>query len=311
MNHLVNFNNYSAEKIDQIIEKALRIKRNPSQFDSILKGKNMYMLFQKTSTRTALSFGQGISDLGGHYFMQNWTDSNFAVADICDEVRYLGRNVDIIMARLKENEDIQTMANFSSVPVVNGCCNKYHPCQALADMLTIKEKFGGYNINLLYIGVHNNVVNSLMETLPVLGGDLYLLTPIINAPSWDEEIVNVAKQTGRLHKIDSNISFEELKEVTKKMDVVYTDSWIDMEFFNNPSYKEEKERRISSMTQYQLNERLLHESNAIIMHDMPIHCGFEISRETVEKNIETILQQSENRRHAQNGALVTLLECDL
>jgi len=311
MKHLINFENYTVGMIEQIIDKAIEIKNAPTKFTDILSGKKMYMLFQKTSTRTALSFGMGMNDLGGNFFSQNWQDSNFAVADICDEVRYVGRNVDIIMARLKENKDIEMMAKHSTIPVINGCCNKFHPCQSLADMMTIKERFGGYNIKLLFIGIHNNVLNSLMETLPVLGGDLYALTPITNAPSRDERVYTQAQNTGRFHVVDLSISFDELKNLANSMDVIYTDSWIDMEFFHDESYREEKEKRIKIMQPFQLNSDLLNTTNAVVMHDMPIHCGFEISREVVEKNIDIIMQQSENRRHAQNGAMVTLLNCNV
>lgn len=311
MKHLVNFKHYTAKMIEQIIDRAIKIKNDPVKYVNLLQGKKMYMLFQKTSTRTALSFGMGMNDLGGTFFSQNWQDSNFAVADICDEIRYVGRNVDIVMARLKENRDIETMAKYSTIPVINGCCNKFHPCQSLADMMTIKEKFGHYNIKLLYVGVHNNVLNSLMETLPILGGNLYALTPIINGPSRDERVNELAERTGKFHPVSPSISSGKFKELVKEMDVVYTDSWIDMEFFHDESYRQTKEERIKTMSPYQLNNELLSETRAIIMHDMPIHCGYEIDRETVEKNIDVILQQSENRRHAQNGVLATLLNCDV
>lgn len=195
--------------------------------------------------------------------------------------------------------------------MITGCCNKFHPCQSLADMMTIKERFDGYNVNLLYVGVHNNVLNSLMETLPVLGGHLYTLTPIMNDPSKDERVNELANRTGRLHIVDPEISFKELKSLIKDMNVVYTDSWIDMEFFHAETYRKTKEERIKIMSPYQLNDELLDETNAIVMHDMPMHCGYEISREIIEKNIDVIMQQSENRRHAQNGVLVSLLNCDI
>lgn len=311
MLNMVNLENYSAAEINSIIDKAIKIKKNPCAYSQILRGKKMYMLFQKTSTRTALSFAMGMSDLGGSYFTQNWQDSNFAVGEICDEVRYVGRNVDIIMARLMKNANINMMAEYSTIPVINGCCDKYHPCQALADIMTIKERFGGYNINLLYVGIHNNVLNSLMETLPQLGGTLYALTPIINKPSDDESIRSKAETTGRLHVIDPMQSIDSLMELTKKMNVIYTDSWVDMEFFNDESYAEEKTKRINLMQKFQINKKLLSNTNAFVLHDMPIHCGYEITRDVVEKNIDVIMQQSENRRHAQNGALVTLLNVDV
>lgn len=310
MNHLLNLKDYDVSFLNLMIERAIQIKSNPSKFKDILKDKRMYMLFQKTSTRTALSFGLGMVELGGVYFYQNWVDSNFAIGEIQDEVRYVGRNVDLIVARLRLNEQINLMAKYSTVPVINGCCNKFHPCQAMADLLTIKELFGSFKVKLLYIGVRNNVLNSLIESLPRVGGHLLSLTPITNEPSVDNEVIDIATKTGNYTNIDSTISKEELKKLIKTVDIIYVDSWVDMEFFNDKSYETEKTDRINKMMPYQVNSDLLEGSKAIIMHDMPIHTGYEITRDIVEKNMDIILRQAENRRHAQNGILVTLLEDD-
>lgn len=310
MNHLINFKEYDTDFLNTILTRAAIIKSDPSRFSQILKGKRLYMLFQKTSTRTALSFGLGISELGGLYFSQKWEDSNFVIGEMQDEIRYVGRNADIIMARLKFNKHINIMAEYSTVPIINGCCNKFHPCQAMADMLTIKELFGGFNVKLLYIGVKNNVLNSLMETLPRLGGEIYSYTPVINEPSVDQDVYKTACATGKYHEIDPGISKQKLREYVKMMDIVYTDSWVDMELFHDKSFAKEKEERINQMMPSQINDELLDGSNAIIMHDMPIHTGYEITRDVVERNIDIILKQAENRRHAQNGILVTLLEDD-
>lgn len=307
MKHMIHFAQYSAEELEYLIGNALKIKSAPKNYVDLLRGKKVYMLFQKTSTRTALSFSAGIYDLGGYSFSQNWKDSNFAVADIRDEVRYVGRNADLIVARLKEHRDIETMAQYSTVPVVNGCCNKFHPCQALADLLTINELFGSFHIKMLYIGVHNNVLNSLAESLPCLGSRLYALTPVINEASRDDGVIGRALETGNYFSVNPDISAHDLRELVKQMDVIYTDSWIDMEFFHDESYRAEKERRFNAMIPYQLNERFLEGSKAVVMHDMPIHCGFEIERGVVEKNADVILQQAENRRHAQNALLAYLL----
>jgi ornithine carbamoyltransferase len=298
---------YSPESIKEMIELAVKIKSSPRNYARVLSGKKLYMLFQKTSTRTALSFAAGISDLGGQYFLQNWEDSNFAVGEIRDEVRYLGRNVDVIMARLRRHADISLMARYSTVPVIDGCCDKYHPCQAMADMMTIKELFGSYAVSLLYIGVKNNVLNSLMETLPRLGGKLYSLSPVQNIPSLDVGLVRDAVATGNYEEIPAETSLNALHSLVQRVDVVYVDTWVDMEFFHDPSYAGEKTLRINTMSPFQLTPEFLEGSRALVMHDMPIHTGYEISRDIVEQNIDTILRQAENRRHAQNGVLVSLL----
>jgi len=308
MKHLVTLRDHDPVDIRKMIDNAFTIKNNPRDFSNFLAGKKVYLLYQKTSTRTALSFETGITELGGSFYSQKWEDSNFTVGEIRDEVRYLGKNIDLIMARLKNNSDINEMSNYSTVPVINGCCNMYHPCQALADMLTVKELFNTFKVKLLYIGVRNNVFNSLLNTLPRLGGDLYALTPITNDPSVDEYILERGRDAGNLHEIDhTGLNGSGLKEIINEMNIVYTDTWIDMEFFNDPSYAGEQKRRIDLMLPFQVNDSLLKDCEVKVFHDMPMHAGFEIERGAIEKNIDTILRQAENRRHTQKAIMLELL----
>ena len=307
MNHFINFKDFSLDYLESIIDKALEIKHNPAGYAKALKGKNLYMLFQKTSTRTALSFAFGMTASGGQYIIQNWEDSNFSVGEIQDEVRYVSRQADIIMARLKTNADINLMAKYSSVPVINGCCNMYHPTQAIADLVTIKEIFGSLKVKLLYIGVRNNVLNSLMDSLPRLGGELFAVTPIINEPSADIGLYKSALQTDKFHDIGSgNPSIAEVKKIIREVDIVYTDTWIDMEFINDKAFAWLKEERTKKMLPFQINRELMQDSKAIILHDMPIHAGYEISRDIVEEHIENILQQAENKKYAAQSILLSL-----
>ena len=308
MHHFINFKDFSPDHLESIIDQALEIKHNPARYAKALEGKSMYMLFQKTSTRTALSFAFGMTASGGQYIIQNWKDSNFAVGEIQDEVRYVSRLADVIIARLKTNADINLMAKYSVVPVINGCCNMYHPTQAIADLVTIKETFGNLKIKLLYLGVRNNVLNSLMGSLPRLGGELFAATPVINEPSIDKDLFKSALQTGKFHDIGSgNPSIEEVKKIIKEVDVVYTDTWIDMEFINDKAFARLKEERTKKMLPFQINRELMQGSKAIVLHDMPIHTGYEISRDLVEKHIETILQQAENKKYAAQSILLTLM----
>lgn len=309
MKHFINFKNYSPAYLENLVDQALEIKRYPSQYAQALKGKNMYMLFQKTSTRTALSFALGMKALGGEYLIQNWEDSNFAVGEIQDEVRYVSSQVDVIMARLKTTADINLLAKCSTVPVINGCCNMYHPSQIIADLVTIQEIFGTLKVKMLYIGVRNNVLNSLMEALPVMGGELYAATTVTNEPSIDNEVYETAVKIGRFHDIGTgNPSITEVQKLVKAVDVVYTDTWLDMEFINDPAFARLKKERTKKMLPFQVNAELLEESKAIVMHDMPIHAGYEISRETVEVHIKTILQQADNRKYAAQSILMSLVK---
>ena len=311
VNHFIDLKSFPPAYLEAVIDRALAVKRNPGDFSGALAGKKMYMLFQKTSTRTALSFAFGMTGLGGEYFLQNWEDSNFTVGEIRDEVRYIGRNVDVIMARLKKNEDIRQMSAYSTVPVINGCCERYHPCQAMADLLTVKELFGTFRVKLLYTGVRNNVLNSLMASLPRLGGELYAVTPVVNGPSIDEELYGAAVKTGHFHDIgNGRPTVDELREIVKEVNVVYTDTWVDMEFINDESFSAMKNERAAAMLPFQVNGELMEGSTAIVMHDMPIHSGYEISRDAVEAHMETIMRQAENRTYAQQGILLTLLGDD-
>jgi len=309
MNHFVNFKDFTPDYLENIIDQALEMKHYPNQYTRVLQDKSMYMLFQKTSTRTALSFAFGMTVLGGQYLIQDWNDSNFSIAEIQDEVRYVSRQADIIMARLKTNDDINQMAQYSFVPVINGCCNMYHPSQAIADLVTIKELFGTLKIKLLYIGVKNNVLNSLVDSLPKLGGEVFAVTPVVNAPSVDKDLDAAAIKTGKYHEIGSgHPTLTGVTKLIREVDVVYTDTWVDMEFINDNACNGLKEERMKKMLPFQINAELLHDSKAVVMHDMPIHAGSEISRDVVETHLKTILQQADNRKYAAQSILFNLLK---
>jgi ornithine carbamoyltransferase len=306
--HYLTTGDIDTRTLVSIVDRALEIKADPGRFADALKGRSMYMLFEKTSTRTFLSFSLGMNEMGGRYVVQNWLDSNFAVGAIEDETRYVSRSVDVIMARLQSNENISMMALYSTVPVINGCCDKHHPCQATADLMTIKELFGTFGVKMLYIGIHNNVFNSLLCSLPRLGGELVSILPVVNESSLDTQLLDDAVATGRYRNIDCNgLSRDSLRSLIEHVDIVYTDTWVDMEFFSDPRFQEQKADRIRRMSPFQLSADLLGGSKCIVMHDMPMHPGFEITREVIEAHIDTILLQAENRKHAQKAILLTVL----
>jgi ornithine carbamoyltransferase len=194
------------------------------------------------------------------------------------------------------------MAKASCVPIINGCDEKYHPSQALADLITIKEKHGKLKgAKLVYIGVHNNVTNSLIEGCTKTGVKLITVTPIINEASKDEDLLSEAKKTGLWQ------STLDVKKAVADADFVYTDTWIDMEFFTDPKFTSEKEKRIKLMMPFQINSQLLLGSNAFIMHDMPIHRGYEISAEAIENPKSVIYEQAENRLYAAKAIYLNLM----
>jgi len=300
--HLINFKDWSRNELLEIIDKSIDVKRNPEKYRNALEGKSLAMIFQKTSTRTRVSFEVAMTQLGGHAIYLDWRTTQFVLADIRDEVRYLSRNVDCIMARLLKNSDLMLMAEASRVPVINGCDEKYHPCQAITDLMTMKEKKGTLEgVKLVYIGVHNNVCNSLIEICTKLGVEITTVTPIIHEPAIDHQLLEEAKKSG-FYKTETDV-----KKAVKDADFVYTDTWVDMELFLDPKFKEEKEKRIKLMMPYQVNSQLLAESRALIMHDMPIHRGYEISGEAVESPRSIIYEQAENRLYTAKAILLKLL----
>jgi ornithine carbamoyltransferase len=301
--HLINFKELSGQQLTEIVDKGVEIKRDPNKYRKSLDGKSLALIFQKTSTRTRVSFEVAMTQLGGHGLFIDWRTTNFALADIGDETRYLSRNVDCIMARLLKNADLQSMARNSRVPVINGCDEKYHPSQAIADLITVKENKGKLKgAKLVYIGIHNNVCNSLVEGCTKTGVRITTVTPIFNEPARDKEILEEAQRT-ELWETTLGV-----KAAVKDADFVYTDTWLDMEFFTDPKFAAEKEKRVKLMMPYQLNKELLKNSSAYVMHDMPIHRGYEITAEVIESPKSVIYEQSENRLYSAKAILLKLLD---
>ena len=308
MKNMLNFSNFSAEELMEILEIAQDMKKDPEKYAHSLEGKKLYSLFEKTSTRTFLSFATGITELGGHYFNQLWEDSNFVLGEPVSEIRYVCRNVDIIMARLVKNETVELFGDNVTVPFINGCDSSYHPCQILADALTVIEKFGSLDVNFMYIGAKNNVFNSLVEFFAKMKkGTLYGLTPLVNNTVCGEDFYEAAKATGHYVELDPTMTMEEASSYAKKMNIIYTDTWVDMEFFNNPAYQKQKEETLAKMMPYQINDAFLEGSDALVFHDMPMHVGYEISESVEKKHMETILDEAENRRHAEKAVMYYLL----
>lgn len=304
MRHLPSLIDLSADEIRDILDRAATIKANRPEYRSLLAGHSLAMLFQKTSTRTRVSFEVGMTELGGHGVYVDWMTSNFVLSGIEHETEYLSRNVSCIMARLLRHSDLQKIMGASQVPVINGCDEKFHPCQALTDVLSMTEHYDGdiADASLAYVGVQNNVSNSLAIICDKLGIDLRLGTPAPsdNGESRDARVDDIIAKNG-WHTTDP-------AEAVDGADFVYTDTWIDMQYFNNPDHREENDARLREMMPYQLSHSLLGNSQCRVMHDMPIHDGFEIEAELVKDPRSIIYQQAENRLHAQKGLLWWLFE---
>jgi ornithine carbamoyltransferase len=301
--NLLTLKSLSSKMVQELIDGSLEIKRNPENYEFALEGKSLAMIFQKTSTRTRLSFEAGMTQMGGHAAFMDWRTTNLVLADLKDETKSIAGYVDGIMARLLKNSVLEDMAEASSVPVINGCDEKYHPCQIIADLVTVKEKLGKLKgLKLTYVGVHNNICNSLIEGCTKTGMKIVTVTPLVNEASIDDGLVDAAKATGLYeHSLD-------VKAAVEDSDVVYTDTWVDMEFFLDPKFKKEKEKRVKTMLPFQINSTLLKGSDALIMHDMPIHRGYEISNDIIDDPNSVIYLQSENRLHSAKAILAKLIE---
>ena len=301
--HLMNFKELSSQELNDLVTEGIEIKHDPEKYDNALQKKSLALIFQKTSTRTRVSFEVAMTQLGGHALYIDWRSTNFGLSDLGDEMQYLSRNVNAIMARLLKNTDLKKMMKTSRVPIINGCDEKYHPSQAIADLITMKERKGSLkDTKLVYLGIHNNVCNSLIEGCTKTGVELTTVTPIFNEASRDNELLDTAKKTG-LWK-----STLDIKDAVRDADFIYTDTWIDMEFFTDAAFAKEKDKRIKQMMPYQINKELLKESNAYIMHDMPIHRGYEISPEAIENPKAIIYEQAENRLYSAKAILLKLME---
>ena len=298
----LNLKKISSEDIEEIINNSIKIKQYPEDYYSALGNRSLAMIFQKTSTRTRISFEVAMTQLGGHSIYVDWMTTNLVLADLGDETKSISGYVDGIMARVRKNSDLKIIAEASNVPVINGCTEKYHPCQIIGDLVTIKEKKGYLKgLKLVYLGVHNNVCNSLVEGCTKIGMKITTVTPVVNKASIDKDLLKKAKETG-LYKAS-----HDAKAAVEDCDVVYTDTWVDMEFFLDPKYKKEKERRVNLMLPYQINKELLGNSDALIMHDMPIHRGYEIADNMVENRNSVIYSQSQNRLYSAKAILLKLL----
>jgi ornithine carbamoyltransferase len=309
MKHCLTLKDYSKEDIIEILEKAKDIKANPEKYSDILKNKTLIMLFQKTSTRTRLSFEAGMTELGGHAIFLDSRTSQFSLTDFKDEIKAVMRFGDVLMFRAKEFADVNTAAEQNMIPVIDACSEKYHPCQSLGDFLTMVEHSGGLeNIKkVTWLGIENNVSNTLKLVCAKLGIDIFIAAPKVHEISVDEELDKMADETGKVHKTT------DMEEAMKDTDYVHTDTWMDMEFFEDgevkPEFKKEYDKRIEEFKPFQLNAEIIdkYSPKAGIMHCMPCHVGFEISRDAIDHKNSVIFDQAENRMHIQKAIILWLL----
>jgi ornithine carbamoyltransferase len=288
--------------VEAVLHLAELMKSRPSVFQRSLAGKQMVMFFEKPSLRTRLTFEAGMASLGGTTMFvdqtQNRLDARESLSDIAHN---LERWVDVIVLRTFAQETIEGMARFASIPVINALSDLEHPCQALADYLTLQERFGNLkNITLAYVGDGNNVAHSLLLTCACLGSSIRVATPKGYEPNAKivADARKLAKQTGGKMELLSDPQV-----AVAGADAVYTDAWASM------GQEHEADQRAKIFQPYQVNARLmsLAAPHAAFMHCLPAHRGEEVTNEIMDSEDSVIFDQAENRLHAQKAILYLLL----
>ncbi|MAF80013.1 ornithine carbamoyltransferase [bacterium] len=285
--HFLTLKDFDKGFIEELLNLASEIKVDYSKYKESMANKTLAMIFMKTSTRTRTSFEAGVTKLGGHAIFIESRVSNFALGALKDEAKCISRYTNLIMARVFGHQQVEEIAKASAVPVINGLSEYYHPCQILADLLTIKEKKGSLaGLKLAFVGDGNNVCNSLVVGCSKLGLDVAVAVP---------------KGFEPMEK-NAEITYN-VEEAVKKADIVYTDTWVSM------GQEKETKERMKVFSPFQVNKKLMAKANsdALFMHCLPAHRGLEVSDEVIDSGQSIVFDQAENRMHVQNALMLRLL----
>lgn len=283
------------KEVLELFIQAKKLKKQPRSL--VLQGRSLGMIFQKPSTRTRVSFESGMTQLGGHALYLNPTDLQLSRGEtIADTARVLSSYIDIIMARVYNHTDIEELAKHALVPVINGLSDLHHPCQALADIFTLWEKFKNLEgKTIAFVGDgDNNVTNSLLLLSSMLGINFIVAAP--KQYMTRSEIIQEAKKFNTTITTTNNP-----QEAVKNADVVVTDVWVSMG-------RKDKNERLKALGAYQINELLLeHAPHAYVLHCLPAHRGQEITDGVIDGPQSLVWQEAENRIHVQKALLLFLL----
>ncbi|MHA1146644.1 MAG: ornithine carbamoyltransferase [Promethearchaeota archaeon] len=290
---------FDTDSIISLLDLADKIKKNPDKFASILNGKTIILIFEKTSTRTRISFEAGMYQLGGNVIYLDWRTANFHLGALTDEIICISSYTDLIIARVYEHETLEIMRKASKVPIINGLSDKYHPCQILSDLMTIREHFGSFSdLKVAFIGDGNNICNSLiigciMLNIPIIIANPEKYKPLQEIFKWVKEI----KKEAILKLTENPI------EAVKDVNVIYTDTFVSM------GQEAEKEKRLNEFKDFQVNQELLKhcKRDYIVMHCLPAHRGIEITDDVIDSENSIIFQQAENRLYLQKALMLRML----
>jgi ornithine carbamoyltransferase len=289
---------FSTEELELVLDLAQRMKAAPREEHRVLPGRSLGMIFQKPSTRTRVSFEVGIAQLGGQALYLRADDLQLGRGEtIRDTATVLSRYLDGIMIRTFAQSDVEELAEHAEIPVINGLTDETHPCQALADMLTIRERLGRLEgVRVAYLGDGNNVCSSLMVAAARLGSSFVAATPSGYEP--DERAVTTARASGgEVEVVDDPAA------AVRGAHVLYTDVWTSM------GQEEERDRRLRDLAGFGITGELLAQAGngAIVLHCLPAHYGEEITEEVLYGPQSAVWDQAENRLHAQKALLALVI----
>lgn len=303
MKNLLSMTDLSLEDIYGILDLAQEIKEKRSQgkITDHLRNKSLGMIFEKSSTRTRVSFEVGMNDLGGHAIYLNANDIQIGRGEtVEDTAKVLSRYLHAITARVYSHETLVKLSENATVPVINALSDREHPCQVLADLLTIQEyKNRISDMKFVWVGDGNNVCNSLMLACAIVGMEIVVACPEGYEPA-EEYVVKTRELGGVL-----TITHDPL-EAAQDADILYTDVWVSM------GDEAEEQKRLQDFKGYQINEELIAVSkpDVIVMHCLPAHRGYEISAGAIDGPHSVVFDQAENRLHAQKAVLLKLMVLD-
>jgi ornithine carbamoyltransferase len=289
---------FARDELELVLDTAARFKAAPREDQHVLPGRALGMIFEKPSTRTRVSFEVGIAQLGGHALYLRADDLQLGRGEtVKDTATVLSRYVDAIMIRTFAQDDVDELARHASVPVVNGLTDSAHPCQALADVLTIRERLGRIDgVRVAYLGDGNNVCSSLMVACGRLGASFIAATPPGYEP--DERALAIARETSA----DVDVT-QDTEAAARGADVLYTDVWTSM------GQEAEREQRLRDLAGYGITSELVAAAGdgAIVLHCLPAHYGEEITEEVLYGPQSAVWDQAENRLHAQKALLALVV----
>lgn len=302
MKHLISITELSGDEISRLINSAIELKKKSLPIDAPLKGKSLGIVFQKPSTRTRVSFEVGMAQLGGYSIYLGSDDIELGVREETRDIaRTLSRYLNCIVARTFSHNTVIELAKYSNIPIINGLSDLHHPCQALSDVLTIKEKLERLaGVKVAYIGDGNNVLNSLVQAGAKLGISIAIATPKGYEP--DETIMKEAAIEAKKRR--AKITVEKTpQDAAKNADVLYTDVWVSM------GQEKERAERVKAFRGFQINSKLLAiaKEGCLVMHCLPAHRNEEITDEVIEGKNSIVFDQAENRLHMQKAILVELM----